>query len=123
MREILGVTQESPQTQRRWFHHDFFDLFVSQASGGTVDGFQLCYGPDGLERALVWDRERGYFHDGTNLLDAGDIAQRFEAVAHELPAELARELAERLREFATQGSAAPARRRRYRRADWQQRQA
>ena len=76
MREILGVTQESPRTQRRWFHDDYFDLFVSQADDGKLHGFQLCYGLDATERALVWDGERGYFHDGTDLLAADEIAVR-----------------------------------------------
>ena len=110
--------------QRRWFHDDYFDLFVSQATDGKLSGFQLCYGLDAAERALVWDRERGYFHDGTDLLKPDDIAGRFEAVAPKLPGDVARAVARRLREFAEQGAtAAPARRKRFRRADWQNRQA
>ena len=123
MREILGVTQDSPLAKRRWFHHDYLDLFVSQANGGTLCGFELCYGSDGVDRALVWDRERGYFHDGTGLLAGNDLMHRFEAIAHELPGEVARSVGARLREFAEQGQAAPARRKRFRRADWQQRPA
>ena len=123
MREILGVTQDSPQTRRRWFHHDYFDLFVSQAAGGALHGFELCYGADAADRALVWDRERGYFHDGTNRLPGGDLVLRFEAIAHELPGEVARSVGERLREYAEQRQATPARRKRFRRADWQQRPA
>jgi hypothetical protein len=123
MREILGLTQDSPLTKRRWFHHDFFDLFVSQAAGGTLYGFELCYGVDSGDRALVWDRERGYFHDGTGLLSGNDLAHRFEAIAHELPGEVARTVGERLREYAEKGKATPARRKRFRRADWQQRPA
>ena len=123
MREILGLTQDSPQTRRRWFHHDYFDLFVKQAKSGALHGFELCYGLDSAERALVWDRERGYFHDGTRLLPGEDIAQRFETVAHQLPGEVARAVGARLREFAEQGNAAPTRRKRFRRAEWQQRPA
>lgn len=123
MREILGVTQDSPLTQRRWFHDDYFDLFVSQAAGGALHGFELCYGLDSGERALVWDRERGYFHDGANRLKPDTIARRFGAVAHQLPGEVARAVGERLREYAAQGEPAPARRKRFRRADWQQQRA
>ena len=123
MREILVVTQDSPQTKRRWFHHDYFDLFVSQAADGALDGFELCYGVDSGDRALVWNRERGYFHDGTDLLAGGDLVHRFEAIAHELPGEVARSVGERLREYAEHGRAAPTRRKRFRRADWQQRPA
>jgi len=123
MREILGVTQESPRTQRRWFHDDYFDLFVSQADDGKLHGFQLCYGLDATERALVWDGERGYFHDGTDLLAADEIAGRFKEVARELPGNVARAVVRRLQEFAERGASAPPRRKRFRRADWQQRQA
>jgi len=123
MREILGLTQEKPQTRRRWFHDDYFDLFVSQSNDGKLDGFQLCYGLDSTERAVVWDRERGYFHDGTDLLRAEDIAGRFDAVARALPGDVARAVIKRLQEFAARGVSAPTRRKRFRRADWQQRQA
>ena len=119
MREILGVTQDSPQRRRRWFHDDYFDLFVSQASDGNLDRFELCYGLDAAERALVWDRERGYFHDGTNLLAAKDIAGRFNSVARALPGEVAAAVLRRLEEYAERGAVAQARRKRFRRADWQ----
>ncbi|MGH8738546.1 MAG: hypothetical protein ACREU5_03865 [Burkholderiales bacterium] len=120
MREILGVTQDSPLTRRRWFHDDYFDLFVAQASGGALRGFQLCYGLNSGERALVWELERGYFHDGVHPLKPQTIARRFEAVAHGLPGEVARAVGKRLREYAAQGEPAPARRKRFRRAEWQQ---
>lgn len=120
MREILGVTQDSPLTRRRWFHDDYFDLFVSQASGGALQAFQLCYGLSSGERALVWERERGYFHDGANPLKPDTIVRRFAAVAHQLPGEVARAVGERLREYAAQGEPAPSRRKRFRRAEWQQ---
>lgn len=123
MREILGVTQETPQRRRRWFHDDYFDLFVSQASDGNVDAFQLCYGLDSAERALVWDREHGYFHDGTDLLKAEDIVGRFDSVARDLPGEVARAVARRLQEFAERGPSAPPRRKRFRRSAWQHREA
>jgi len=123
MREILGVTQDSPRRRRRWFHDEYFDLFVSQANDGDLDRFELCYGLDAAERALVWDRERGYFHDGTNLLTAQDIAGRFGSVARALPGEVAQAVLHRLQEYAQRGAAAQARRKRFRRSDWQQRQA
>jgi hypothetical protein len=123
MREILGVTQDSPRKRRRWFHDEYFDLFVSQASDGDLDRFELCYGLDATERALVWDRERGYFHDGTDLLAAQDIAGRFDSVARALPGEVAQAVLGRLQEYAKRGSVAQTRRKRFRRADWQQRQA
>src|SRR5216110_1285702 len=60
LREIHGLTDDPP-AKRRWFHDDFFDLFVWQAKG-EVTLFQLCYGIDSSEHALVWDRQRGFFH-------------------------------------------------------------
>ena len=62
MKEIFGVADDPP-ARRRWFHDEYFDLFVWQA-GGEVTLFQLCYGVDSAERALVWDKSRGFFHDG-----------------------------------------------------------
>ena len=120
MHEILGVTQDSPLTRRRWFHDDYFDLFVAQANGGALHGFELCYGLNSGERAVVWEREHGYFHDGARPLKPATIARRFAAVAHQLPGEVAHAVSERLREYAAQGKAAPARRKRFRRAEWQQ---
>ena len=55
LKEILGVADDPP-ARRRWFHDDFFDLFVWQAEG-EVTLFQLCYGVDSSDRALVWDNQ------------------------------------------------------------------
>ena len=60
LQEIHGVTDEPP-AHRRWFHDDFFDLFV-WTTGQEVTLFQLCYGVDSSDRALVWDKGRGFFH-------------------------------------------------------------
>ena len=56
LKEIHGVADDPP-ARRRWFHDDFFDLFVWQ-TGGEVTLFQLCYGLDSSDRALVWDKAR-----------------------------------------------------------------
>ena len=60
LKEILGVADDPP-AKRRWFHDEFFDLFVWQ-NGGEVTLFQLCYGADAVERAgglsLPEDRAR-----------------------------------------------------------------
>jgi len=63
LREIEGITDE-PRTRRRWFHDEYFDLFVWQTDQGEITLFQLCYGVDAAERALVWHRAGGFFHDG-----------------------------------------------------------
>ena len=118
LREILDVMQDDPSSQRRWFHDDYFDLFVRQTAG-ELAAFELCYGVDSSERALVWSRGHGYFHDG-DPLEADPIIARFERVADGLPEVLRLALGARLREYARHKAPVPARRRRFRRAAWQQ---
>src|SRR5258707_14636438 len=99
LREVLDVLQDDPSSQRRWFHDDYFDLFVRQ-TGGELAAFELCYGIDSQERALVWSQGQGYFHDGgtsatgefigARLAPGDPIAadptiQRFEHAAGEPP--------------------------------------
>ncbi len=64
MKEILGVADE-PRTRRRWFHDEHFDLFVWQTLSGELVSFQLCYGQSASEQALVWNKESGFFRDGS----------------------------------------------------------
>ena len=78
MKEIFGVADDPP-ARRRWFHDDYFDLFVWQADG-EITLFQLCYGADSAERALVWDKSRGFFHDGPSAAN-DDVFARFEEAA------------------------------------------
>lgn len=134
LQEILGVSQDEPSNERRWFHDDFFDLFLRQA-GGELAGFELCYGVAASERALVWSRSHGFFHDGDasgsgeviaarllpgDPLDADPVIARFERAADGLPEALRLALRARLREYVVQKAEIPARRARFRRADWQQ---
>ena len=63
MREILGLGDEAP-LNRRWFHDEYFDLFVWQDAGGALARFELCYGAGASERALVWLGGERLFHDG-----------------------------------------------------------
>ena len=132
-REILDVQQDDPSNRRRWFHDDYFDLFVREA-GGELVAFELCYGIDANEQALVWSRANGYFHDGEmsgpgdfigaqlasgDPLEADPIIARFERAAGGLPEALRLALEDRLREYALQGADGAARRTRFRRAAWQ----
>src|SRR6266436_5198896 len=100
LKEILGVADDPP-ARRRWFHDDYFDLFVWQA-GGEVTLIQVCYGADATERALVWDKQRGFFQDGPPA-----------------PEEVRREVREKMHEFAGRRLAVLSRRKRFRRASWQ----
>jgi hypothetical protein len=130
MHEILGVTDE-PGVHRRWFHDDYFDLFVWQSGGGELVQFQLCYGIDSSERALVWHKRGGFFLDGvepgksgkSEVLGAkstGDpLVTRFDAASHTLPEDIRAAMTARLHEFAKTKDATPARRKSFRRASWQ----
>src|SRR5712691_12730114 len=133
LREILGVLQDDPASQRRWFHDDDFDLFVRE-KGGELAAFELCYVIDANEQALVWIRGQGYFHDGElsgsgdfigarlasgDPLEADPIIARFELAAAGLPEALRLALEARLREYALQNAEGSARRARFRRAAWQ----
>jgi len=130
LREITGLTQDDPATMRRWFHDEDFDLFVRE-SGEDLAAFELCYGIRSNERALVWTREHGYFHDGEvsqdfigaglapgGPLEADPVLARFTLSAGGLPRNLRVALEKHLREFA-QSAGGSARRGRFRRADWQ----
>ena len=115
LKEIHGVADDPP-ARRRWFHDDYFDLFVWQ-SGEEVTLFQLCYGTDSSGRALVWDKGRGFFHDGPPAPE--DMVQRFEEAAAQLPRDLGVEIREKIHEFAGRRLAVTSRRKKFRRDPWQ----
>ena len=119
MKEIFGLADDPP-ARRRWFHDDYFDLFVWE-TGGEVTLFQLCYGAGSTERALVWDKGRGLFHDGRHEENEGAVAfvTRFEEAASALPQDIRREVREKVHEFAGRRIAVRNRRARFRREDWQ----
>ena len=114
LKEILGVADDPP-AKRRWFHDDYFDLFVWE-SDGEVTLFQLCYGPDASERALVWDKQRGFFHDGPA---SRDVVALFEDAASALPEDLRTPIREKVHEFAGRQLEVVSRRKKFRRAPWQ----
>jgi len=125
LREIEGIGAE-PRTLRRWFHDEYFDLFVWQTDVGEVTLFQLCYGIDASERALVWHRVGGFFHDGAGPgkpPGADKIVARFEVAAHSLPLNINQAVTERIREYLASDPPATTRRKQFRRQDWQKRPA
>jgi hypothetical protein len=125
LREIEGIADE-PRTRRRWFHNEYFDLFVWQTEQGDVTLFQLCYGIDANERALVWHRIGGFFHDGAGPArppTAEKIVARFEVAAQALPQNIRQAVTERIREYLASEQPAAGRRKRFRREDWQKRPA
>ena len=117
LKEIKGVADDPP-ARRRWFHDDYFDLFVWQAEG-VLTLFQLCYGPDSSDRALVWDRDRGFFHDGPP--GGKDWVDRFDGAATALPEDIRDEVVVKVQEFARERPRIATRRSRFRRQNWQQR--
>ena len=118
MHEILGVADEA-DVHRRWFHDDFFDLFVWHTDGGELVQFQLCYGIDSSEQALVWHKDGGFYLDGAKASKHDPFVTRFDAAARALPEEIRRAMTARVHEFVKKKDATPARRKRFRRASWQ----
>ena len=126
MKEIFGVADDPP-ARRRWFHDDYFDLFVWQTEKGEVALFQLCYGRESDEAALVWHREAGLFHDGKDPAErkgkaaaaAEPITDRFEAAASSLPKAIRRTVSGRIRDYLDGKVKAASRRKRVRRDAWQ----
>lgn len=125
LREIEGITDE-PRTRRRWFHNEYFDLFVWQTEQGDITLFQLCYGVGANERALVWHRIGGFFHDGGGPArppEAEKILSRFEVAAQPLPQNIRESVIDRIRDYLASEQPAAVRRKRFRREDWQKRPA
>ena len=120
VREIRGVEQRDAQRVKRWFQDDYFDLFVWLDRAGDVVRFQLCYERDTRrERALEWQRGRGFQHlavrqrygnspgrdqSGDMVLDGVmpyvALKDRFAAAARSLPPEMLRFIEEKLTEYA-----------------------
>lgn len=113
LKEILGV-DDDPPAKRRWFHDEDFDLFVWQ-SEGEITLFQLCYGADATEHAVVWDKGGGFFHDGPA---SREVVALFEDAAAALPSDIRWEIREKVHEFAGRQLAVLSRRKRFRRASW-----
>ncbi len=64
--EVTNLTQHDAGSHRRWFHDEFFDLYVWENFAGEMQGFQLCYAKADQQRALRWSLERGYNHEGVD---------------------------------------------------------
>ena len=126
LHEIVGLTNE-PAARRRWFHDEYFDLFVWETESGEVIQFQLCYGIDSSEQALIWHRQNGFFHDGieAGADDRAKVAEglvtRFQTSAPTVPKMIRRTVESRLQEYAKQHGPGRSRRREFRRAAWQKR--
>ncbi len=122
LREITGVTQDAADQTRRWFHDEYFDLFVQQERDGEIAALELCYGVGHTERALVWRKEFGHFHDGPggDGFDPENLAARFARECGEVPHRISTSVLRVIRDFPQLDRLARARRRKYRREHWQQ---
>jgi len=122
----LRCSPITARTRRRWFHNEYFDLFVWQTEQGDITLFQLCYGVGANERALVWHRIGGFFHDGAGPArppEAEKILARFEVAAQPLPQNIRESVIDRIRDYLASEQPASVRRKRFRREDWQKRPA
>jgi hypothetical protein len=139
LREIERVMQDNPSLRRRWFQSDYFDLFTWQDAGGYFNCFQLCYDVELNERALVWSKEYGFYHDGVEhedrglsrpasallvengRFDSGTVAPRFAAESAQIAPEVREWVVSKIREYLIEQHRARASRRRVRREIWQHR--
>ncbi len=72
LREWKGVRQRPDEGYRRWFADEDMDLIVwYRERGGSVRGFQLCYGKQSVQHALTWLADRGYNHARVDDGEAG----------------------------------------------------
>jgi hypothetical protein len=122
LREITGMTQDDPREPRRWFHDDFFDLFVRQNMDGQVIAMDLCYGSGASQCALAWRRGLGYFQDGPTdePFDAERLATRFARECGEVPQPISSFVLRSLKEYAQLDPPTRPRREKFRRERWQQ---
>ena len=121
LREITGVSRDPTGDVRRWFHDDYFDLFVRQDRDGDIVAMELCYGTGHEERALVWKKDLGHFHDGppAETFDPDKLAARFARECGEVPHRISTSVLRTIREFSRIEPPGRQPRLRYRRADWQ----
>jgi len=64
LREFPKVRQIPNEGFRRWFTDDDFDLYIWYAdrTAKSITGFQLCYQKKNKQKALTWNRGKGFLH-------------------------------------------------------------
>jgi hypothetical protein len=141
LREVSIVEQRDPALRRRWFENDYFDLFTWQDAAGAAVRFELYYDVERNERALVWSRSGGTYHDGVDhgdasgghpqtpilvaggKFDSGTVVPRFERDSAPLPPELRDLILAKMREHLLSQYRLKVGRDRVRREGWQKRRA
>lgn len=76
--EFQKVRQIPEEGFRRWFSDPELDLIVWYADD-TLDevlGFQVCYDKGSAQRALTWQRGRGFSHDRIDDGEASPLRNR-----------------------------------------------
>jgi len=139
LREITIVEQRDPALRRRWFENDYFDLFTWQDASGAAKRFELYYDVERNERALVWDRSVGTYHDGVDSgggsgghpatpilvsggkFDSGTVVPRFERDSSGVPPELRDLVLAKMREHLLSQYRLKIGRDKVRREQWQAR--
>ena len=115
--EVTNLTQHDAGAHRRWFHDEFFDLYVWENVAGELQGFQLCYAKADQQRALRWSPEAGYSHEGVDapedkpgrsmsalfvadgVFDANNVGTIFENAALEMPEKFRSFVLDRIRAY------------------------
>ena len=141
LHEVLIVEQTDPKLRRRWFENDYFDLFTWQEPGGELAKFQLYYDVERNERALVWNRDVGTYHDGVDhgdstgghpqtpilvsggKFDSGTVVPRFERDSAAIPPEVRELVLAKMREHLLSQYRLKVGRDLVRREQWQKRPA
>jgi hypothetical protein len=76
LREITAVRQDEPDSIRRWFQDDYFDLFLWVTPQGKVSAFQVAYERTRDERVLSWSQMRGFVHSRVDSGENGSFDSR-----------------------------------------------
>ena len=86
LREILDVFQDDPSSQRRWFHDDYFDLFVREGGGDPCAQTRILEHPG--ELAGLAKTDDGRLEVGAMNLRLGQPQEQPATIVTGLRAEL-----------------------------------
>jgi hypothetical protein len=113
--EYRYVRNISGEPRLRWFHSEYFQLFVWSDDSDSPIAFRLCYDRGYQERAVTWEKATGHIrHDAVDdggsiecyprspilvaerrMIPAG-VIERFERTPGEIPVEIRQLVIERL---------------------------
>ena len=121
LREIKHVKQNEGEPGRRWFMSPYFDLIVWFSDSEEIDGFELCYGKTGVEKALCWHQQGRYSHQKVDtgeseplkykkapiyvpdgVFDKQQVLERFNREASNIERSIKKYVAKKISEFDLQ---------------------